>query len=260
MTYRIYPEQPRTDCSDEADASSVVTSCRRSSDSALDPALRSFLIAAAFVPVAAASAEPPPGGWQLLVPGVYHGDEAPARPGPGWLALLPVGGVWRLEPAMVRATRVHDPLLDAEGDKTGIALSSSRSEAIVLLKVPGIGPGKVDTPAMKFGEGPKPVSAGGVPLKVRFKADEYVIEGSARGIHVRNGAAGTLLPGVSAGGPDSDDSASLLWAGDLDRDGRLDLLFSYSGYNRGGVCLYLSSGADAGAQVRLTACHGGVGC
>lgn len=91
-------------------------------------------------------------------------------------------------------------------------------------------------------------------------ADEYVIEGRKAGIEVRTGGMRVVLPDLAAARPDSEDAASLLWAGDLDRDGRLDRLFSYSGYNRGGVCLYLSSGAPAGVPVRLAGCHGGVGC
>jgi predicted enzyme related to lactoylglutathione lyase len=39
--------------------------------------------------------------WRLLISGDYHGDEAPTKPGIGWLALIPLGGVWRLEPALV---------------------------------------------------------------------------------------------------------------------------------------------------------------
>lgn len=222
--------------------------------------MRSLLIAAAFLVSLSASAQTSFPEWRVLVPGEYHGDEAPARPGPGWLALVPVGGVWRLEPAIVRATRVHDAVLDAEGDRTGIALTSNRSDTLALLRLPDLQPGKVDTPAMKFSGGARLISVGEAPLKLRFMADEYVIEGRKAGIEVRTGAMRAVLPDLAAARPDSEDAASLLWAGDLDRDGRLDLLFSYSGYNRGGVCLYLSSGAPTGAPVRLAGCHGGVGC
>ncbi|WP_232416292.1 hypothetical protein [Methyloversatilis universalis] len=222
--------------------------------------MRTLLLSAVLLAATSVSAEPPVTDWRVLVPGEYHGDEAPARPGPGWLALVPVGGVWRLEPAIVRATRVHDPVLDAEGDRTGIALTSNRSDTLVLLRLPDLQPGKVDTPALKFSGGARLISLGEAPLKLQFRSDEYVIEGRKAGIEVRTGGMRVVLPDLAAARPDSEDAASLLWAGDLDRDGRLDLLFSYSGYNRGGVCLYLSSGAPAGVPVRLAGCHGGVGC
>lgn len=92
------------------------------------------LFCSLFLAASSVSAEPPVTDWRVLVPCEYLGDEAPARPGPGWLALVPVVGVWRLEPAIVRATRVHDTELDAEGDRTGIALTSRRSDTLVPLR------------------------------------------------------------------------------------------------------------------------------
>lgn len=62
--------------------------------------------------------------WRLLISGDYHGDEAPTKPGIGWLALIPLGGVWRLEPALVRAKPVFDVVLDAKGQTTGIQITS----------------------------------------------------------------------------------------------------------------------------------------
>lgn len=222
--------------------------------------MRSLFILITFVFAIASHAQTTQGGWQLLMPGSYHGDEAPSKPGTGWLALTSVGGVWRLEPAIVRATRVYDAVLDAEGQKTGIDISSSYGDAIALLRFSGIKAGKVDTPAMRFKDNPRYISPEGGPLKIQFKGQEYAIEAKTSGIYLRKGAVMTLLPDLSAGGPESDDSASLLWAGDLDGDGKLDLLFAYSGYNNGGACLYLSANAGENALVQKVACHGGVGC
>jgi hypothetical protein len=205
-------------------------------------------------------AQPTPVDWQFLIPSQYHGDEAPAEAGTGWLALVAVGGIWRLEPTVVRSTRVFDPVLDAEGEKTGVEISSSHGEALALVRFPGMKAGKVDTPQMKFKDSPRYLSADGIPLKIAFKEDQYVIDTSVSGIFLQKGKLKTLLSGLSPGSAESEDSASLIWAGDLDRDGELDLLFSYSGYNNGGACLYLSGGAGEGALTRQAVCHGGVGC
>lgn len=199
--------------------------------------------------------------WQFLVPNQYHGNEAPAEPGPGWLALVATGGVWRLVPTQVRATRVVDPLVDNEnGQKTGILISSDHEAALALLRIPGINPGKVDTPNMRFKDNPREMSAGGAPLTIAFKGTEFVIEPTPAGIFLTQGARMTRLSGLSAAGSESEDSASLLWAGDLDGDGQIDLLFSYSGHNRYGSCLYLSADAGKGNLVRQATCHGGLGC
>lgn len=98
------------------------------------------------------------------------------------------------------------------------------------------------------------------PLQISFGKEKYVIEATDSGVFLQKGQQKTRLSGLSAGGADSEDAVSLLWAGDLDRDGGLDLVFAYSGHNNSGVCLYLSAGADKGALVQQAACHGGVGC
>lgn len=222
--------------------------------------MRILLVLASLLMSFSLQAQPTPAEWQFLIPNQYHGDEAPAEAGTGWLALISVGGIWRLEPTTVRSKRVFDAVLEAEGDKTGIEISSSYGEALALLRFPNMKPGKVDTPNMKFKESPRFLSATGSPLKIMFKGNEYVIETSSSGVYLRNGKQKTALSGLSPGSAESEDSSSLLWAGDLDGDGLLDLLFSYSGYNNGGACLYLSAGAGEGVLVKKAACHGGVGC
>lgn len=198
--------------------------------------------------------------WQLLIPNAYHSYEAPAEPGTGWLALVPVGSGWSLESAVVRSTRVIDPVMDEEGGKTGIKITSNRDEAIALIRLPGIKAGRVDTPNMKFRAKPRLISSGDSPLKVLLNHDEYVIQPAGAQIQLRIGKDETILADLAAREGDDSDSASLIWAGDLDRDGKLDLLFSYERYNAFGSCLYLSSIAGEGEVVRQAACHGGVGC
>ena len=147
------------------------------------------------------------------------------------------------------------------GQPTGILISSTHDGALALQKIPGLKPGKVDTPDMKFKNNPREMSLSGGSLKRSFKGVEHVIEPTKAGVFLRQGARRTRLPGLwPAGNSENDDSASLLWAGDLDGDGRIDLLFAYSGYNRAGACLYLSARAGPGELVVQAACHGGVGC
>lgn len=222
--------------------------------------MRLLLFLTAFIVATGARAQPTAEGWQLLRSGNYHGSEAPDKPGVGWLALTSVGGVWRLEPAIVRATRVYDGIMDAEGEKTGVDITSNYVEVLALLRFPSIKPGKVDTPDMKFKDSPRPLSTDATSLKIAFKGEEYVIEAKSIGIYLNKGTTKTLLPDLIAGSPESEDSSSLLWAGDLDGDGKLDLLIAYSGYNSGGVCLYLSAGAGTGALVKRVACQHSVGC
>jgi hypothetical protein len=53
----------------------------------------------------------------------------------------------------------------------------------------------------------------------------------------------------------------LLWAGDIDRDGKLDFLMDIAGhYNASEPALYLSSQASPGTLVKKVASRKGVGC
>lgn len=217
--------------------------------------------------LAAAASEPPDSpapDWPLLIPGRYHAGEAPTRPGIGWLALTPVGGVWRLEPVIVRARAVHDAVLDAEGQRTGVEIRASRPEAIALLRLPGLRAGKVDTPALRFKDEARPIAVGDAPLRMEFKGQAYRLVAEADRILLQQGSRSTPLGDLLPASPERELATELLWAGDLDGDGGLDLLMRFSGANEGGVCLFLSSGSGAGdgqgALLRQQACHRGVGC
>lgn len=223
--------------------------------------MRKLFIAVSLLFCLGAQAQTDPKEWQhLLIPMQYHGDEAPIHPGTGWFALIAVGGVWRLEPAIVRSKRVFDPVLDAEDQKTGLEISSNQEGTIALLRFDGIKGGKVDTPDMKFNnEEELYPKIGKPPLKISFKKIEYRLEAFPSGLHLKSGSKASSLSDTKFDGL-SDDFASLLWAGDLDRDGKLDLLISYNGDNWYSVCLYLSSGASEGGLVQPMGCHMGIGC
>ncbi len=216
-----------------------------------------FIILASLLLSQNAQPQSSPDSWALLVPNTYHGDEAPTKPGTGWLALVAVGGIWRLEPTVVKATRIVDEIVDEDGQKTGIKISSGYPNTLVLLRMPGIQAGKVDTPAIRFKDNPRELTTTTPATKISFKGEEYFVQVSRKRIYLKKGENKTQLFDLSA---DDENSASLLWAGDLDGDGKLDLLFLYGGQNSSGICLYLSKNAPQGALVKQAACHGGIGC
>jgi hypothetical protein len=217
--------------------------------------MRKFFFVAGLLLFLGVPAQAAPNEWEhLLIPGSYNAGDAPVHPGTGWFALVPVGGVWRLEPAIVRHAH-FDNLIGSE------EISSNRKDAIALLRFDGIKGGKVDTPNIKFSNVEQwwEPEIGKPPLKINFKAMEHRLEASLSGFHLKNGSKATSLSDKKFDGK-GDDRASLLWAGDLDRDGKLDLLISYGGDNWSGVCLYLSSRAGEGELVREIGCHSGTGC
>lgn len=126
------------------------------------------------------------------------------------------------------------------------AVSTSRSPTQPLRRPPGRGTLEVavDMPG------------GGEALLVPLLLDEPTQRsdpgiGPGVALQLRVKGARQLLPGLLATcfGP-VDPKRYLLWAGDLDGDGRLDLLVSFVGAE-GPVHLYLSSAAKAGQLVGL---------
>jgi hypothetical protein len=221
------------------------------------------LVAFAFVAlIGFAHAEDKREQWVFLLPGEYHGSEAPAKPGKGWLALMIVDGRWHLVPTKVSAEPIYDAVLDAEDQKTGIRISSRHPEALALLRNPHLLAKKIDTPNIRFKDNSLKISPI-QPLNISFKRQQYQIVAVRSEIFLTKGSQRTKLPDLSVSEDQESDlseSAYLLWAGDLDRDGSLDLLVSYRGDNRSGACLFLSSKAPKGSLVGIVACHGGVGC
>lgn len=197
--------------------------------------------------------------WQLLIPGKYHSGEAPTKPGNDWLALVSADGVWRLESAVVRATMVRDEVLDGEGKKTGVAISSNHRNALALLKFENLSTGKVDTPPMKFLNNPRMLLTEDARLDITFNGEKYSIYPKKPNFYLKKGNSRTRLDGLYFM-PGTDNSSWLLWAGDLDRDGKLDLLFGYEGPNSLGARLYLSACAGHGKLIKHVAWHEGIGC
>ena len=81
-----------------------------------------------------------------------------------------------------------------------------------------------------------------------------VLQESFRCFYVEEGTEGRkVMP--------SDEMPKVIWSGDMDGDGKIDLLLQMSDhYNMSRICLYLSSLAPAGQLVALAGEHITVGC
>ena len=228
------------------------------------PALSAFallsVLAAIAVPAAAAPALPekPPIRASFLLPGDYHGDEAPTHAGAGWLALAPAGKRWELFAADASSTRIVDEIIDGPGQRSGIRIASSRPDTLALLRFAYLKAGPVETAAIKITEDGIPIEPGKA-IAIDFKGAAYRIEVVRKQAYLVKDGARTPLKDLTVN-PEGEDGGRLSWAGDLDGDGELDLLVSYFTSNGGGACLYLSSQKAAGMLVKQVGCHGGVGC
>lgn len=207
------------------------------------------------------------GAYRLQMPGDFHGNEPVARDGQRWLALrVDAEGRARLEQTRLQVSAVEDPILDGPGQATGRRVQADGAESLAFLRGPALRGGPVDTAQVEsLGLGGLPdariVLAGhtyrlqtecapfapapdGFPqmrlsphcrvLLYRGDARAVLMEAPATRIRTDDGTEYTSFG--------NDATPALLFAGDLDRDGQLDLLFDVSDHsNLQRPTLFLSS-------------------
>lgn len=217
----------------------------------------------------------------LQPPGQFHGDEPVARDGEPWLALRASGDAASLTPTRIRVQAVEDPIMDEPGQATGRRVSSALepdpdaegAQVVTYLRGKGLAAGVV-TPARIQEDG-----ASGLPdYRFEHAGQAYRIgtkcgpqpEQQALACAVLliapDGAEQVLMraPGQREEGRvmlGDDASPKLLFAGDLDRDGRPDLIFDVTDhYNVSRPTLFLSSRARDGELLHAASTYESVGC
>jgi len=186
----------------------------------------------------------------------YRKGELPQSLGSGWLALVPRDGVWRLEPARFVSTPFSGPH-DPQGLDDSTSLGVTPDDALALFDLPELAPGKVDTPDMRFKSRPRafdattvlPLPCNGRDWSLRVRDDRLLLS---------DGVTSTDVGEVSDDAPEH--RTDLLWAGDLDHDGRLDLVLLRSGIDGSMLCVWLSRRAAQGQLVGKAACLDQAGC
>lgn len=214
--------------------------------------------------------------------GVFHEGEVTAQTGERWQGLYPTAAGVDVRSLAITVETVRDGVVDdADGPYTGVRVSTPFSSP-----VDGYGYSEdaalalVRRPTAPFPAGPVPtVFVGTWPVQSGRLA---LALGDARyELQIVEGPETVWMPQREVGRPDrvlllmQDErrqpisaivggdagSPALLWAGDLDGDGRLDLIMDETThYNLSAPALFLSSAAEAGHLVRRVARHHSVGC
>ena len=196
-------------------------------------------LAAAAAPALSANADAA-GDWQMIpsLPDdhVKRADQVPLHPASGGLALSVVDGLWHLVP-LTLGVRFRSPT-----DQDFVVVAAKPADALVYLHLPGLVAGKVDSADMRFKgvtyELDKP------SLAIPFKGALWRLEAKAGKLTLTDGAHRQAMGSAS----DESDmrTVRLVWAGDLDRDGKPDFLVDTSSDDDGWQVLYLSSRAKPG--------------
>jgi hypothetical protein len=224
----------------------------------------------------------PPKHFNFLFPGDHHGGEAPPHPGTGWFALSCAQKVCHLLPVTLHATRQHDEVVDEDSSgETGIYLSSTGA-AHPVFYVRGSWARKRTVPQLfdNTGGSEPGFGYGSNAITLSYKGEPYTFESNLKGppplgedgqpnLELPKGFALTLsraggkarqtIFALPNGGNDA--HAKLIWAGDLDGDGKLDFIVEASDhYNVMVYTLCLSSLAQPGAVVGKAGWSVATGC
>lgn len=213
---------------------------------------------------------------QMVMVGVWHGEEVSAKHGESWLALLETSLGFELQEVTLSVEIVVDEVIDIPPSKTGKKVSVPEGfEPLVLLRgLSQLSPGPVLTIA-------SPGESLNITRPKSFLLDEssYLLEFKCAAELIGQELADCPLqlsdgnkiqalqnypiyhPSTSKATIASDASPRVLWAGDLDRDGRLDLLLDLTThYNVSAPTLLLSSMAGKSKLVRPAAIFRTTGC
>ncbi|NUO74799.1 MAG: hypothetical protein HOQ32_02175 [Lysobacter sp.] len=222
------------------------------------------------------------GAVALQPPGQFHGDEPVARDGETWLALRASGERAGLSPTRLRVQAVEDPLLDEAGQTSGRRVTSALepdheapgNQIVAYLRGSGLAAGAVVAARIDRRSEPGAVPAyqlqhGGQRYEIRTACTPQRSENASHDCRILlRGAGGEQTLARMAGREEGgkvllgDDAApALLFAGDVDRDGKLDLIFDLSDhYNVSRPTLFLSSRARDGELLHAASHYESVGC
>ena len=206
---------------------------------------------------------------QLLETGEFHGVEVEARTGERWLGLFRVANGFALLPSTISVDAVIDPVVDGDGTnkKSGKRVTVDRAtKPIFLLK--GATMLRLGPVATIF-QGQKSL-ANGSTINLQLNANRYQLKVVSQDPEPKDYLAQNTKLVLTMGKMsqtlislrENDDAGwFLFWAGDIDRDGRLDLYMDLSNhYNVSRKELFLSSLARKGKLVKRLVRFDTVGC
>lgn len=196
----------------------------------------------------------------ILLPGTYHDGEVPFSLKPVlWYGLYLENRQYVIRPCSVNFTRVHDLVTDMEEEQTGFRVTASDAENLVVL---------LDTSLISTS---RKIIAPEAEFPVRIDPDDTLElsmpEASGYIITAHDGSSWLEFEEVQQKltevyAPGSDEHLELIWAGDLDGDGKIDLLMNdILHYNTWiNYRLFLSTAAAKGELVGEVAQLIAVGC
>lgn len=212
----------------------------------------------------------------MVIDGSWHGNEVKAQDGETWLALVEEGSGFALREIKISVTTVVDEVIDVPPAKTGKKVSAPKGlEPVVMLRnLPQLKAGPVATAEIvdrDFNAGKATgIYFDGMMYELEIQCDKAALDKEQIDcpLQLIDGSSKQSLttypiyhPGTDKQSIASEAFPQVFWAGDLDGDGRLDLILDLTDhYNVSAPTLLLSSPAKAGELVRPVAEFRTTGC
>lgn len=212
-------------------------------------------------------------GYQILVPGRHRGEDIDHLDGGRWYGMFRTDSGYFLEVVDVQFTPCWDPVVDGPNDTTGISVTVEDPRTLIFLLR---SPRPLETgqcSALYYGSkwifpgeltelGDYIITAMGHLTEEGFRSPREPLVLSYRLIlfkkPVHYGPRQLL---VEHDRTCAEDTPRLIWAGDLDHDGKLDLLMDIDNhYAPTTYGLFLSSEAEGDDLVKLVAVFRRMGC
>ena len=208
---------------------------------------------------------------QLLQVGAFHGDEVSAKSGEVWLGLYSTPAGHALIPSRITVETVYDPFVDNAGDQTGKVVSvEEQTPPLFLIK----GLRTSERESIKTLSDGQTILSPGKSLNLGLDDEnESYLTVYGEGDVGPNGftslenysielSSGQLSQELLAYRSTNGAIPTLLWAGDLDGDNKLDLVINATPHYTvsSAPILFLSSMAKDGSLVQKVAIFIATGC
>ncbi|OMG71727.1 hypothetical protein [Burkholderia ubonensis] len=167
-------------------------------------------------------------------------------PQDGWLGLAPNRNSWALSPAHIR----FEPM---QWNDEVVDVTSDLGKAIALFHCKPLKGGKVEAANMAFSNQERAIEPHAKPLRIGFRGRQYDLRYTASGSVTAEGDGKRSFL-HDFGGSIPPFRASLIWAGDIDRDGRLDFLMEFESDIGANFCLFTSGRARERELVGRAGC------